>query len=73
MNAATTSQHKNDYYSLEFKFTGLAVMINNFEFTSDYYPNSPKIVSDKDIESFGTLKDFNFRIEEVLWRTKHNN
>jgi hypothetical protein len=66
MNAATTSQQENDYYSLDFKYTGLAVMINNFEFTSNRFPNFPKNVSDKDTESFGTLKDFNFQIEEVM-------
>jgi hypothetical protein len=64
MNAATTSQPENDYYSLDFKYTGLAVMINNFKFTS--FLNFPKSVSDKDIESFGTLKDFNFQIEKVM-------
>lgn len=49
----------NQYYSLDFKFTGLAVMICNFEFTNPSN-NFPLELFKKDIESFQTLKKFNF-------------
>jgi hypothetical protein len=67
----TTSHTELEYYSLDYEFKGLALILSNYEFTSKRFPNFPKIVSDKDLESFRTLEKFNFQIkEEFLNKTK---
>lgn len=67
---ATNSQiESSNYYSLDFKYTGLAVMINNFKF-SNQDNNFPDQVVDKDVESFETLKKFNFQTNVFLNQSK---
>jgi hypothetical protein len=56
-----TRPEEREYYSLDYKFTGLAVMIHNYEFTN---PEN-KDVYEKDIKSFEILKKFKFQIDNV--------
>jgi hypothetical protein len=68
-NKSTLVVKENEYYSLDFKFTGLAVMINNYNFTNEAN-NFPDQISDKDIENFETLKKFNFKTNYYLNQSK---
>lgn len=56
---------KPNYYSLQYKLSGLAVMLNNYKFTNALL-NFPYKVANKDIESFETLKKYNFQMHNVF-------
>jgi hypothetical protein len=61
----TTLKEKREYYSLDYQYTGLAVMIHNYEFTNPDYLNFPKVAYENDLKSFMTLEKFNFQIHNV--------
>jgi hypothetical protein len=69
-NVAGTTSHSQtevevEYYSLDYKFTGLAVMIHNFEFRDRRLPDFSEEVCKIDVKSFETLKNFNFQVDQV--------
>jgi hypothetical protein len=66
---STDNSSTNEYYSLDYKYTGFAIMINNYKFTNESF-NFPEGVSDKDIASFKTLDNFNFITNSYLNQTK---
>jgi hypothetical protein len=68
-NKVTLVTGENEYYSLDFKFTGLAVMINNYKFTNERL-NFPDQIAHKDSENFETLKKFNFNTNYYLNQKK---
>jgi hypothetical protein len=66
MNNAET-QDQIGYYSLDYKYPGLAILIYNFEFArNDLLGNFDKRISEKDIKSFEKLKQFGFQIEPIF-------
>jgi hypothetical protein len=68
-NKSTLVFKENEYYSLDFKFTGIAVMIGNYKFTNEAN-NFPDQIAHKDIENFETLKKFNFNTNCYLNQNK---